>query len=120
MNLAKPARKWSKLGLAAAGLTLAALSGGQLMASAPEGPDASTLEKGRQIFNDWSCSACHVLADAGGTGHVGPALDGNAALTKDFVVSRVTNGAGAMPGFGGQMTDEEIDVLSTYIVAVKK
>lgn len=120
MNPAKPARKWTKLSLAAASVALAALSGGQLMASAPDGPNAATVEKGRQIFNDWSCSACHVLADAGATGHVGPALDGNTALTKDFVISRVTNGAGAMPGFGGQMTDEEIDTLATYIVAVKQ
>ena len=78
------------------------------------------MEDGRTLFNDWSCGACHVLGDAGGNGHIGPSLDGNEALDHDFVVSRVTNGQGAMPGFGGQMSDEEIDLLATYIVAAKK
>lgn len=75
---------------------------------------------GRQLFQDWSCSACHALVDANGHGHIGPALDGNDMMDKEFVVSRVTNGQGAMPGFGGQMTEDEIDLLSAYIVHAKK
>ncbi len=81
---------------------------------------AEQVETGRQIFNDWSCSACHVLTDAGGNGHIGPSLDGNDVMDKDFLVSRITNGQGAMPGFGGQLTDEEIDLLSEYILQAKK
>ena len=88
--------------------------------TAGPGLTEAQMEEGRTLFNDWSCGACHVLADAGGNGHIGPSLDGNDALDHDFVVSRVTNGQGAMPGFGGQMTDEEIDLLSTYIVASSK
>jgi mono/diheme cytochrome c family protein len=61
-----------------------------------------------------------VLKDAGGTGQIGPALDGNANMTRDFVISRVANGQGAMPGFGGLMSDEEIAVLADYIVATKQ
>jgi mono/diheme cytochrome c family protein len=72
--------------------------------------------KGRELFANWSCGSCHSLVDAGGTGHVGPALDGNANLSKTLVVDRVTNGQGQMPAFGGQMTDEEIDQISDYIV----
>ncbi len=81
---------------------------------------AEQVEQGRQLFADWSCGACHVLTDAGGNGHIGPSLDGNDTMDKDFVVSRVTNGQGAMPGFGGQLTEEEIDLLSTYIVQAKQ
>ena len=81
---------------------------------------AEQVEQGRQLFNDWSCGACHVLGDAGGTGHIGPSLDGNANLDHDYIVGRVSNGQGAMPGFGGQMADEEIDLLAKYIVQAKQ
>lgn len=93
-------------------------------ASAPVGEAAglstAELADGRRLFNAFSCGACHVLADAGGTGHVGPALDGNAALTRDYVIDIVTNGRGAMPGFGGQLTDEQIALLAAYILQVRK
>jgi mono/diheme cytochrome c family protein len=61
-----------------------------------------------------------VLSDAGGEGHVGPSLDGDSGLTKELIVSRVTNGQGPMPGFGGQMSDEEIATLAEYVVTVSK
>ena len=81
---------------------------------------AEQVEKGRTLFADWSCGACHVLGDAKGTGHIGPSLDGNDAMDHDFVVARVTNGQGAMPGFGGQIPDEDISLLADYVLAVKK
>lgn len=77
------------------------------------------LAQGRQLFDDWGCASCHALKDAGASGHIGPAFDGNAALTKEFTVDRISNGQGAMPGFGGLMTDEEIATLADYIVAKK-
>ena len=119
-----------KTGLKAGLGVIAVLGMAVPMASAlatPEDPTqaaatltAEQVEEGRQLFNDWSCGACHVLGDAGGTGHIGPSLDGNANLDHDYVVSRVANGQGAMPGFGGQMSDEEIDLLATYIVQAKQ
>lgn len=80
--------------------------------------EAGANAKGRDLFNNWGCSSCHSLADAQATGHVGPSLDQNSNLTHDFVVSRVTNGQGPMPAFGGQMTPEEIEQVSSYIVRV--
>ena len=77
-------------------------------------------EEARVLFNTWSCGACHVMADANGTGHIGPSLDGNDSMDMAFIVSRVSDGQGAMPGFGGMMTEEEIDLLSTYILEAKK
>jgi len=91
--------------------------------AAPAAASALTAEQvtqGRELFQNWSCSACHVLTDANGHGHIGPSLDGNAAMDHAFIVGRVTNGQGAMPGFGGQMTDEEIDLLASYILQAKK
>lgn len=81
---------------------------------------AEDVATGRDLFNDWSCGACHALSDARGSGQIGPALDGNAKLDMAFTVQIVSDGQGAMPGFGGQMTDEEIALLSAYIVQVKK
>ncbi len=86
--------------------------------AADTAPDAHHAE-GKQLFEDWGCASCHALKDAGASGHVGPAFDGNAALTKDFAVGRITDGQGAMPSFGGLMTDQEIDTLADYIVTSK-
>lgn len=112
-----------KLGLGVLALAMATVPAASVLASAedPTAPlAAEQVEQARQMFNDWSCGTCHALADAKGSGSIGPALDGNANLTVDFVVDRVTNGQGAMPGFGGQMTDEEIALVSKYIVQAKK
>ncbi|AKH42193.1 Cytochrome c6 precursor [Croceibacterium atlanticum] len=122
-RMAFNAGKLSKAGLAAIGLAVMAIPATSAFASA-EDPTAKLseeqAEQARQIFTDWSCGQCHSLSDAGGVGHIGPAFDGNDGLTHDFVVGRITNGQGAMPGFGGQLTDEEIDLLSKYIVQAKK
>lgn len=81
---------------------------------------AAEVEKGRGLFNDWSCGACHTLGDAKASGSIGPSFDGDTRLDHPFTVDRITNGQGAMPAFGGQMTDEEIDLLARYIVQSKK
>ena len=83
---------------------------------------ATVVDKaaGQALLNDWSCGTCHTLAAAGGTGGVGPSFDGNAKLTVDYAKAVITNGQGAMPAFGGQMTDAEIATIASYIVAVKK
>ncbi len=89
-------------------------------ASAPAAATDAKLAKGRDVFNNYGCSGCHSLADVGATGHVGPSFDGNANLTHDYIVDRVTNGSGPMPSFGGQMTPEEIDAVATYILHAAK
>jgi mono/diheme cytochrome c family protein len=110
---------YAKIGVAA--FTLSALAAPLALVSAnAQGAANADIAQGRQLFADWSCGSCHVLKDAGGTGQIGPALDGNANMTRDFVISRVANGQGAMPGFGGLMSDEEIAVLADYIVATKQ
>jgi mono/diheme cytochrome c family protein len=123
--------KWHKLGLATLGAASLAVPLAMAMAQGPEFEEQQTeaasealtaeqVAQGRTLFNSWSCSACHVLTDANAHGHIGPALDGNMAIDKDFVASRITNGQGAMPGFGGQLSEEEIDLLAAYVVQVKQ
>ncbi|BBC73891.1 conserved hypothetical protein [Altererythrobacter sp. B11] len=112
-----------KAGIAALALAMIAIPATSAFATA-EDPTAALsteqMEQGRQLFSDWSCGACHSLADAGGVGHIGPSFDGDSNLTVDFAVGRITDGQGAMPGFGGQLTDEEIHLLAQYIVHAKK
>ena len=88
-------------------------------AFAADGADQEAqIAMGKQLFEDWGCGSCHTLKDAGAVGHVGPSFDGDTALTKEFAVTRITYGQGAMPSFSS-MTDEEIDALADYILAVK-
>jgi mono/diheme cytochrome c family protein len=112
------ARTSRQTGLVVLLLALAAALAGVSAASGAKAADPDMLTQGRQLFTDWGCGSCHVLKDAGGAGHVGPALDGNASLSKAFVANRVLNGQGAMPGFAGAMTDEEVELLSDYVIEV--
>ncbi|HWK42338.1 MAG TPA: cytochrome c [Croceibacterium sp.] len=122
--MARVSGHFGKFGLGAVALVAAALPLAGAWASA-EGASAQAplsaedVEKGRQLFNDNSCNQCHVLADANAHGSIGPTLDGDANLTHDFVVDRVTNGAGAMPSFGW-LDPADIDLLASYIVQAKK
>lgn len=100
---------------AAFALVLAAAPLGGLSA---EETDAARVERGRELFTTWSCGACHVLADAGAAGPIGPSLDHNPNLNQEFLINRITNGQGAMPPFGGQMTEEEIADVAAYIMQV--
>ncbi len=124
----------AKAGLAAVTMIMVGAPVGQLLAqqpavpAAPAAPAAPTttapasearIAKGRDLFTSWSCTSCHALVDAGSRGDVGPHLDGG-HLTEDFIVNRVKNGQGAMPAFGGQLTDEEIADVAYYIVKVAK
>lgn len=79
---------------------------------------SASLDKGRQLFTDYGCASCHTLGDAGATGHVGPALDGNPNVNEDFVADRVSNGQGMMPSFASQLTPDEIKTLAAYVAKV--
>jgi cytochrome c551 len=68
---------------------------------------------GREIFVA-NCGSCHALSDAGTSGAVGPSLDG-IGLDASAVETQVRNGGGGMPAFEGQLTDEEIAAVSSYV-----
>ncbi len=63
------------------------------------------------------CVGCHTLADAGAAGNVGPNLD-EVKPPFDLVVDRVTNGKGAMPAFGGQLSETDIQNVAAYVSSV--
>ncbi len=82
------------------------------------GAAADKSAKGKALFATFGCGTCHVLADAGAAGPVGPALDGNPNLTEALVVNRITYGQAGMPAYGGQASEEDIADIAAYIIRV--
>ncbi len=80
------------------------------------GADAD-LVAGKEVFESAGCVGCHTLADAGATGAVGPNLD-EAKPSADLVITRVTNGMGAMPPFKGQLSEKQIQDVAAYVSSV--
>jgi mono/diheme cytochrome c family protein len=78
---------------------------------APAGDAAA----GAEVFASAGCTSCHTLADAGASGTVGPNLD-DAKPPYELVIDRVTNGAGAMPSFAGQLSEQQIQDVAAYVV----
>jgi mono/diheme cytochrome c family protein len=70
---------------------------------------------GKELFASNGCGGCHTLADAGSSGNVGPNLD-DAQPDYELVVTRVTEGQGAMPAFGDQLEPQQIADVSQYVV----
>ena len=70
---------------------------------------------GSKIFAKAGCVGCHTLAAAHATGTVGPNLD-QAKPDYRLVTARVTLGKGVMPKFQGQLSDQEIADVASYVV----
>jgi mono/diheme cytochrome c family protein len=70
---------------------------------------------GKALFLKSGCTGCHTLADAKSTGTVGPNLD-DAKPDYRKATARVTLGKGAMPSFKGQLTDQQIADVASYVV----
>ena len=70
---------------------------------------------GKDVFvNRAVCSSCHILADAGSDGQIGPNLN-QIRPDKMRVINAVTNGIGVMPAFEGQLSSEEIEAVAHYV-----
>lgn len=80
---------------------------------APAGGEA---DDPKALFTS-NCAGCHVLADAGTSGTVGPNLD-EAKPSSEESFTQIKNGGGGMPAFGDQLSDEQIRALARYIVRV--
>jgi mono/diheme cytochrome c family protein len=76
-----------------------------------EGGDAAN---GAQVFASAGCGGCHTFEPANSTGSVGPNLDDSGA-SFDQVVEQVTNGGGAMPAFGDELSDQEIQDVAAFV-----
>ncbi len=79
---------------------------------------AADAAQGAQVFAA-NCAACHI----GGGNAVNPAktlkksdLDQYGKNTAEAIITQVTNGNGAMPAFGGRLTDEQIANVAAYVL----
>ena len=97
---------------------------GEAPATTETGPTPTTAPSesegdaaaGEAVFAEAGCGGCHTLEAAGSSGSVGPNLD-DAKPDHALVVDRVTNGAGAMPSFAGQLSEKQIQDVAAYVVA---
>eukprot|EP00281_Chroomonas_sp_CCMP1168_P026868 CAMPEP_0206236614 /NCGR_PEP_ID=MMETSP0047_2-20121206/13813_1 /ASSEMBLY_ACC=CAM_ASM_000192 /TAXON_ID=195065 /ORGANISM="Chroomonas mesostigmatica_cf, Strain CCMP1168" /LENGTH=146 /DNA_ID=CAMNT_0053660969 /DNA_START=14 /DNA_END=454 /DNA_ORIENTATION=- len=81
---------------------------------------AGDFDAGEKVFTA-NCAACH----AGGQNSVVPdhTLQKDAiekflagGFKESAVVTQVTNGKGAMPAFGGRLSDDDIANVATYVI----
>jgi mono/diheme cytochrome c family protein len=70
-----------------------------------------------KLLFESNCGSCHVLADAGTSGTIGPNLD-QAKPSLQKAITQITNGGGGMPPFEGQLTQAQIRALAQYVVRV--
>jgi len=118
--------------LSAAALLLAGCGAEGVTSAAPETvvgslPQASAVPEtpasklkgdpaaGKAIFSSAGCSGCHTLKAAGATGTVGPNLD-DAKPDYRLATARVTLGKGVMPSFKGQLSDQQIADVASFVV----
>ena len=69
---------------------------------------------GKEVFAQGGCGGCHTLEAAGTSGTVGPNLD-EAKPSFDKAVERVTNGAGVMPSFKDQFSEQQIQDVAAFV-----
>ena len=77
------------------------------------GYGSSAGADGATVFKA-NCGSCHTLSAAGTSGAVGPNLD-NVSLSASEIESLVRDGRGAMPSFGGKLSDAEITAVAAYV-----
>jgi mono/diheme cytochrome c family protein len=70
--------------------------------------------EGKEIFAAAGCGSCHVLADAGSSGTIGPDLD-QSQPSVELAIDRVTNGSGAMPSFRDRLSAAQIRAVAEYV-----
>ena len=73
------------------------------------------FDLGKNVFlNKGACSTCHILADAGSDGQIGPNLN-EVRPGIDRILNAVKNGIGVMPMYEGELTPEEIEAVVHYV-----
>ncbi|HUP33048.1 MAG TPA: c-type cytochrome [Gaiellaceae bacterium] len=89
---------------------------GEAPASTEAAPPAEgDAAAGESVFASAGCGACHTLETAGSSGAVGPNLD-ESQPDAELVETRVREGAGAMPAYEGQLSDEQIADVTAFVV----
>ena len=70
---------------------------------------------GEELYQE-GCAHCHGVDLSGGTGpDIGPGSNADVELSDQQIGDVIRVGPGAMPGFGGRLTDGQIDSLVEYL-----
>ena len=77
------------------------------------GGGSSATPDAKALFTD-NCGSCHTLSAAGTSGTVGPNLD-DVNLDAVVIEDVIREGSGTMPSFEGELTDEEISAVASYV-----
>ena len=78
------------------------------------GDETGDSANGEMVFASAGCGGCHTFQPAGSSGSVGPNLD-DASPSFEAVVEQVTNGGGAMPAFGDELSEQEIQDVAAFV-----
>jgi mono/diheme cytochrome c family protein len=70
--------------------------------------------RGRGVWTEAGCNACHTLAAANAKGTVGPNLD-RAQPSFELVATRVTLGQRAMPTYRGLLSNQQIADVAEFV-----
>lgn len=93
--------------------TVSGTPGSATEEGAPQGGGDAVV--GKQVFLDNGCGDCHVLADAGTEGTIGPNLD-EAKPELGIAIERVRDGKPPMPAFKDRLTEKQINDVAAYVV----
>ena len=77
---------------------------------------AGDATAGKVLFASQGCAGCHAFAPAGATGSVGPSLD-ETTLDEAAIGEVIASGKGAMQGFEGELTPQEIADLAAFVAS---
>ena len=89
-------------------------SGGAATTAATTAETTEGGADGAAVFASAGCGTCHTLAAAGSDGTTGPNLD-DLKPDEETVEEQVRSGGGGMPAFEGQLSDDEIEAVATYV-----
>lgn len=77
--------------------------------------ETGDAEAGAEVFASAGCGSCHAFEAAGSTATAAPDLDGS-SVGFEAAVEQIRNGGGGMPPFAGQLSDEQIRDVATFVV----
>lgn len=80
--------------------------------------ESSAVEIKGQAVYEQKCASCH---GSNGTAGIGNAANlQRSKLDSVSILKVITEGKGGMPSFNGQLTKEELNDLSSYVIVLRK